>query len=158
MTIYNFDVKTITGDVLSMKEFENKVLLIVNTASKCGLTKQLKELETVYQTYKDKNFEILGFPCGQFKDQELDNNDEIHNFCQRNYGVTFKMFDKIDVNGEQAHPLYKFLKQEAKGVLNSEIKWNFTKFLVDANGTVVKRYAPTTNPLKLTKDIEKLLN
>lgn len=154
---YNFKASNIKGQEISMENYKGKVILIVNTASKCGLTPQFKELEELYKEFKEKGFEILGFPCGQFKDQELQNNSEINNFCQINYGVTFTMFDKIDVNGENAHPLYKYLKKQAKGFLKDDIKWNFTKFLIDRNGNVVKRYAPTTKPQSIKNDIEKLL-
>ena len=140
-----------------MEDYKGKVLLIVNTASKCGLTPQLKELEEIYKDYKDKGFEILGFPCNQFANQDPASNKEISEFCLRNYGVSFTMFEKIDVNGENAHPIYKFLKSNAKGILGSEIKWNFTKFLMDKEGNVVDRFAPTTNPKKIRKDVEKLL-
>lgn len=154
---YNFKASNIKDQEISMENYKGKVILIVNTASKCGLTPQFKELEELYKEFKEKGFEILGFPCGQFKDQELQNNSEINNFCQINYGVTFTMFDKIDVNGENAHPLYKYLKKQAKGFLKDDIKWNFTKFLIDRNGNVVKRYAPTTKPQSIKNDIEKLL-
>ncbi len=154
---YDLSAKNIRGQEISMKEFEGKVLVIVNTASKCGLTPQFEELEKLYKEFQNKNFEILGFPCGQFNDQELNSNDEIHSFCQLNYGVTFKIFDKIDVNGDNTHPFYKFLKHEAKGLLKDDIKWNFTKFLLDDKGNVIKRYAPITAPNKIKKDIEKLI-
>ena len=121
------------------------------------MTSQFSQLEELYKTYKDKGFEILGFPCNQFQNQEPGNNNEIHNFCQLNYGVTFTMFEKIDVNGANALPLYKFLKSETKGFLNSEIKWNFTKFLINKDGEVVRRYAPTTPPMRIKYDIENLL-
>ena len=131
---------------------------MVNTASKCGLTPQFKGLEALYETYKDKGLMVLGFPCNQFANQDPASDDEISQFCELNYGVTFPMFAKIDVNGDGAHPLFKHLKTAAPGLLGSEaIKWNFTKFLVDRNGKVVERYAPTTEPEKIAKDIEKLL-
>ena len=130
----------------------------MNTASKCGLTPQFKELEEIYKEYKEKGLEILGFPCNQFASQDPGSSKEISEFCSLNYGVTFTMFDKIDVNGTGAHPLYKYLKEQASGLFNKEIKWNFTKFLIDANGKVVKRYAPTVRPSKIKKDIEILLN
>ena len=145
------------GQEVRMKEYEGKVILVVNTASKCGLTPQFEGLEELYKEYKDKGLEILGFPCNQFAEQDKGSNEEIHQFCQLNYGVSFTMFEKIDVNGDNAHPLYKFLKREAKGVLNENIKWNFTKFLIDSKGNVVKRYAPITKPQKIKEDIEKLL-
>lgn len=157
MKFYDLEAKTISGQNISMKDYEGKVILVVNTASKCGLTPQFEELEELYKEFKDRGFEILGFPCGQFKNQELSSNDEISSFCQINYGVTFRMFDKIDVNGENTHPIFKYLKSEAKGMFKSDIKWNFTKFLIDSHGHVVKRYAPTTKPSKITKDIDGLL-
>ena len=157
MSFYEFSATDIDNREITMDKYRGKVVLVVNTASKCGLTPQFKELEEVYQQYKDKGFEILGFPCNQFKEQELETNKEINNFCQLNYGVTFTMFDKIDVNGENAHPIYKYLRSQSKGVLGDKIKWNFTKFLIDSEGNVVKRYAPTTKPVKIKKDIEKLI-
>jgi glutathione peroxidase len=154
MSIYDFEVKTISGEVISMDAFKNKVLLIVNVASKCGFTEQYAGLETLYQKYKDKGLVILGFPCNQFMNQEPLNEEEIKSFCSLTYGVTFPMFSKIDVNGENTHPLYKYLKEAKKGLLGSEaIKWNFTKFLVDKNGTVINRYAPATKPESLEVDI-----
>lgn len=158
MNFYDFSAIEINGREISMKDYKGKVVLIVNTASKCGLTPQFKDLEALYQEYKDREFEILGFPCNQFANQDPGSNEEINQFCQLNYGVTFTMFEKINVNGTDTHPLYKYLKSQAKGILNNEIKWNFTKFLIDANGNVIKRYAPKTSPLKVKNDIEKLLN
>ena len=157
MKFYDFSANKMNGMEVKMDEYKGKVLLVVNTASKCGLTPQLTELEEMYKDYKDKGFEILGFPCGQFANQELDSNKEISDFCLINYGVTFTMFEKIDVNGENTHPIYKYLKSNAKGIFGNEIKWNFTKFLVDRNGNVVKRYSPTSEPEKIEKDIESLL-
>ena len=157
MEFYNFSAKNINGKEVSMIDYKGKVLLVVNTASKCGLTPQFEELESLYKEYKDKGFEILGFPCNQFAKQDPGNNKEIGQFCLINYGVTFDMFEKIDVNGPTAHPIYKYLKNEAKGVLSKEIKWNFSKFLIDSEGRVIKRYSPTTKPLKLKEDIENLL-
>lgn len=157
MNFYDFSARKMNRQEVSMKEYEGKVTLVVNTASKCGLTPQFKELEELYKEYKDKGFEILGFPCNQFAKQDSGSNDEIHEFCQLNYGVTFTMFEKIDVNGANAHPLYKYLKSQAKGLLSKEIKWNFTKFLIDSNGNVIKRYAPTVTPLKIKNDIENLI-
>lgn len=158
MEFYNFTARDINGKEVSMNEYKGKVLLVVNTASKCGLTPQFEELESLYKEYKDKGFEILGFPCNQFAKQDPGSNKEIGQFCLINYGVTFNMFEKIDVNGETAHPIYKYLKNEAKGILSKEIKWNFSKFLIDGEGNVIKRYSPTTKPLKLKEDIENLLN
>ena len=153
-TVYEFSVKDRKGKDVSLKEYANEVLLIVNTATKCGFTKQLKGLEELYQKYKDKGLVILGFPCNQFMNQEPLNEEEIKSFCSLTYGVTFPMFSKIDVNGENTHPLYKYLKEAKKGLLGSEaIKWNFTKFLVDKNGTVINRYAPATKPESLEVDI-----
>lgn len=156
-TVHNFNVKMTTGEEKSLRDFSGKALLIVNTASKCGLTPQFKGLQELYDQFADQGLEILGFPCDQFNNQEFANIDETMQFCQMNYGVTFPMFAKIDVNGDNADPLFKFLKEEKKGVLSKNIKWNFTKFLVDQNGHVVERYAPTTEPSQIEKDIEKLL-
>jgi len=156
-TVYDFTVEKPNGEKQSLKEFEGRPLVIVNTASKCGLKGQFKELQELYEEYKDRGLVVLGFPCGQFANQEFDDIEETTNFCQANYGVTFPMYAKINVNGENAHPLFKFLKQEKGGVLGDDIKWNFTKFLIDRNGKVVKRYAPTTSPAKMKKDIEKVL-
>ena len=157
MNFYELSAKDINGQEVGMEEFKGKVLLIVNTASKCGLTSQLTELEEIYKEYKDRGVEVLGFPCNQFANQDPASNKEISNFCLINYGVTFKMFEKIDVNGEKAHPIYKFLKSNAKGILTNDIKWNFTKFLIDKEGNVVERFAPTTKPSKIKNNIEKLL-
>lgn len=157
MKFYDFKVKKMSGQEVKLEEFKGKVVLVVNTASKCGLTPQFKELEEVYKEYKDEGLAILGFPCNQFAKQDNGSNKEINEFCQLNYGVTFDMFEKIEVNGVGAHPLYKYLKKEARGLFGSEIKWNFTKFLVDSHGKVIKRYAPTVAPAKIKGDIEKLL-
>ena len=157
MKFYDFKARKMNGQEVSMNEYEGKVILVVNTASKCGLTPQFKELEALYQDYKPQGFEVLGFPCNQFAKQDSGSNKEIHEFCQLNYGVSFTMFEKIEVNGEGAHPLYRFLKKEAKGLFSSEIKWNFTKFLIDQNGRVIRRYAPTVKPSKIEADIQKLL-
>ncbi|MFS0675008.1 glutathione peroxidase [Ornithinibacillus sp. 179-J 7C1 HS] len=156
MSIYNFSATTLKGEIKDLSEYNGKVLLIVNTASKCGFTPQYEGLQRLYDTYQDKGFEVLGFPCDQFGNQEPGSSDEIADFCQMNYGVTFQMFEKIDVKGDNAHPLFKYLTSEAKGLLTEDIKWNFTKFLVDQNGEVIKRYAPQTTPDKLEKDIVKL--
>lgn len=156
-TVYDFTVKKTNGQEQSLSEYEGKPMLIVNTASKCGLTPQFKGLQELYDQYQEKGLEILGFPCGQFNDQEFNDIDETTQFCQMNYGVSFPMFGKIDVNGAQTDPLFAFLKEQKGGVLTKDIKWNFTKFLVDGNGQVVKRYAPTTEPSKIEKDIETLL-
>jgi len=157
MSIYDFNARDIDGQERELKEFEGKVLLVVNTASKCGFTPQFQGLETLYERMNSEGFEVLGFPCGQFNDQELESAEGIKNFCELNYGVSFPMFDKIDVNGEAAHPLFKHLRKETKGLLGDAVKWNFTKVLVDRNGTVLKRYAPQVDPLDIEKDIRKLL-
>ena len=154
--IYDFIVKKNEKNV-SLEDYKGKVMLIVNTASKCGLTPQFEGLESIYKTYKDKGLSILGFPCDQFAKQEYSDNKKITDFCQINYGVTFPIYDKIDVNGKDAHPLFNYLKSEKKGFLSKEIKWNFTKFLVDKNGKVIKRFAPTVSPDKIIPYIEKLL-
>ncbi|MFV0343203.1 MAG: glutathione peroxidase [Anaerocolumna sp.] len=157
MNFYDFSAKQMDGKEHSMEEYKGKVVVVVNTASKCGLTPQFKELEELYEKYNKEGLEIIGFPCNQFAGQDPSDNEEIHTFCQRNYGVSFPMYEKIDVNGESAHPLYKYLKQEAKGTLGNQIKWNFTKFIVNKDGKVVKRVAPTVNPIKMEEDIKMLL-
>lgn len=157
MNFYDFSANDIYGEEVKMEAYRGKVVLVVNTASKCGLTPQFKDLEALYKEYNDRGLEILGFPCNQFAKQDPGNSEEIHQFCQLNYGVTFAMFEKIDVNGKDAHPLYKYLKNEARGLFSKGIKWNFTKFLIDADGNVVKRFAPTAAPLKIKAHIEKLL-
>ncbi|MCP8968931.1 glutathione peroxidase [Ectobacillus ponti] len=158
MTVYDFSVRTIIGEEKTLRDYEGKVLLIVNVASKCGLTPQYKGLQALYEKYKDQGLEILGFPCNQFMNQEPGTEEEIAGFCELNYRVTFPLFAKIDVNGETAHPLYKYLCKEAPGVLGSKaVKWNFTKFLVDKSGKVLDRYAPQTVPEDLEKDIAKAL-
>lgn len=157
MNFYDLRATKMNGQEVKMEAYKGKVLLVVNTASKCGLTPQFMELEEIYKEYKDRGFEILGFPCNQFANQDPGDNKEISEFCMINYGVTFTMFEKVDVNGENAHPIYQFLKNQQKGIFGDEIKWNFAKFLIDAEGNVVKRYAPTTKPLKLKGDIEKFL-
>ena len=155
---YQFSATSLQGKEMSMKSYEGKVILVVNTASKCGLTPQYEGLEKLYREYKDKGLVILGFPCNQFANQDPSSNEEIGSFCQRNYGVSFPMFAKVDVNGPTAHPLYQYLTSEAKGLLGSSIKWNFTKFLINQKGEVVKRYAPITKPEKIAKDIQRLLS
>ena len=160
-SVFAFSAETLEGRQASLGEFAGKVLLVVNTASQCGFTPQYAGLEKLYRTYKGRGLEVLGFPCNQFGAQEPGSEAEIGAFCQQNYGVSFPMFAKIDVNGEKAHPLYRFLKKEKPGLLGplggGAIKWNFTKFLVDRDGKVVARYASTTKPDSLAKDIEKLL-
>lgn len=155
--IYDFKALTSKGQELDFSQFEGKVLLIVNTASKCGFTPQFEGLEKLNQMYKDKGLVVIGFPCNQFASQDPGTDGEIEGFCQLNYGVTFQIMKKIDVNGEGAHPLFKFLKSRTKGFLGSAIKWNFTKFLVSKDGTEIKRYAPVTKPEKLRTDIEAML-
>jgi glutathione peroxidase len=157
-TIGDFTVTTNRGEELPLAEKQGKVLLVVNTASKCGFTPQYDGLEALYLKYKDRGFEVLGFPCNQFGGQEPGNAEEIAEFCKVNFGVTFPLMQKIEVNGDGASPLYGWLKSEAPGVLGSKrIKWNFTKFLIDREGKVVRRYAPTDKPEKLEQDIEALL-
>lgn len=157
-SVYEFSGKTITGADKSLADFKGQVLFIVNTASKCGFTPQFKGLEALYEKYKDKGLMVLGFPCNQFLSQDPGTNSEISEFCELNYGVTFPMFAKIDVNGDAADPLFKYLTSAAPGLLGSKaVKWNFTKFLVDRNGNVIKRYAPATKPEDIAGDIEKLL-
>jgi len=157
-TVHDFKANSLTGKPVDLSHYRGKVLLIVNTASECGFTPQYKGLEIVYQQFKDKGVEVLGFPCNQFGGQEPGSADEIGTFCERNFGVTFPLFEKIDVNGSDAHPLFKHLKQEAPGLMGTQaIKWNFTKFLVKKDGSVFKRYAPQTKPEELMSDIEKLL-
>lgn len=157
MAVYNFNVEMTDGSEKSLQDYEGKTMLIVNTASKCGLTPQFEGLQELYEKYQDRDFIILGFPCDQFNNQEYDNIEETMQFCQRNYGVTFPMFAKVDVNGEKEHPLFTYLKQQKSGVLSKNIKWNFTKFLVNRSGQVVERYSPTTKPSKIEEDIMKVL-
>lgn len=156
--IYGFQATSLTGAAIDFAQYRGKVLLIVNTASQCAFTSQYKGLEDIYKELNSKSLEVLGFPCDQFGNQEPGNEEEIGEFCERNYGVTFPLFAKIDVNGEHADPLFKYLKRAAPGLLGSEmIKWNFTKFLVRKDGTIYKRYAPQTSPQSLLADINKLL-
>ena len=156
--IYQFEAELLEGDIKALADYKGKVMLIVNTASKCGFTPQFAGLEKLYEKYKPQGLEILGFPCNQFGGQDPGTNKEIGVFCQRNYGVKFPMFAKVDVKGPEAHVIIRFLTLEAKGVLGSQnIKWNFTKFLVGRNGEVLGRYAPTTKPEALEADIEKAL-
>ena len=157
-SIYDFTVNDIHGKPVKLDRYRGKVMLVVNTASECGFTPQYKGLEAVYEKLHDKGLEVLGFPCNQFGGQEPGSEKEIAQFCELNYGVTFPMFAKVDVNGNNTAPLYKFLKSEKPGLLGSEaIKWNFTKFLVDREGNVVKRYAPNDTPESIAKDVEKVL-
>ncbi|BEH14344.1 MULTISPECIES: glutathione peroxidase [Marinobacter] len=157
-SIYDFSVRDIKGNEASMADYKGKVLLIVNTASKCGFTPQFEGLQALHEELGDRGFEVLGFPCNQFMNQDPANEDAISQFCSLNYGVSFPMFAKVDVNGDGAHPLFQFLKREAKGLMGSEkVKWNFTKFLVNRDGQVIRRYAPTAKPADIRADIEKLL-
>jgi glutathione peroxidase len=157
-TVYDFSARTIFGEEKSLIEFEGKVLLIVNTASKCGFTPQFAGLEDLYQRYRDRGLVVLGFPCNQFLHQDPGSPGEILEFCQVNYGVTFPMFDKVDVRGKNKHPLYGYLTKAIPGALGTgAIKWNFTKFLIGRDGRPVKRFAPQAEPAKIAPDIEKLL-
>ena len=156
-SIYDFSAKTLAGHDVSMKQFEGEVLLIVNTASACGFTPQYRGLQQIHEEYAPRGFAVLGFPCNQFGGQEPGNAEEIGAFCETQYQVSFLMFDKVDVNGTHAHPLYNFLKSEKSGLLGQAIKWNFTKFLIDRAGQVVGRFAPTTTPEQLKEKIEALL-
>jgi glutathione peroxidase len=157
-TAHDFNATSLDGKPVPLKEFAGKVMLIVNTASKCGFTPQYEGLEALYQKYRDRGLVVLGFPCNQFGAQEPGSSAEIGSFCEKNYGVSFPMFEKIDVNGDATHPLYQWLKKSARGLLGSErIKWNFTKFLLDRQGNPIERYAPVKKPEDLAKDIETLL-
>lgn len=156
--IYTVNVTKINGDSVKLSDYAGKVLLIVNTASKCGFTPQFKGLETLYKEYNEQGLEILGFPCNQFLNQDPASDNDISEFCSLNYGVTFPMFSKVEVNGANTHPLFKILKSQAKGVMGTEkVKWNFTKFLVNKEGDVVKRYSPNTDPGDIAEDIKNLL-
>lgn len=157
MNIYDFTVKDPQGNDVSLSKYKGEVLLIVNTATGCGFTPQYKGLEELYRKYKDQGFEILDFPCNQFGHQAPGSDAEIGEFCSLNYDTTFPRFKKIDVNGSNAIPLYKWLKKQKGGIFGSAVKWNFTKFLIDRNGKVVKRYSPTTPPFKIEKDIKSIL-
>lgn len=156
-TLSDFSADTLAGLPQDLSAYAGQVVLVVNTASKCGLTPQFEGLEQLQQTYAERGFTVLGFPCNQFAGQEPGTADEIGEFCQRNYGVSFPMFGKIDVNGSAAHPLWKWLRKEKGGLLGSQIKWNFTKFLLGRDGQVIARYAPTTTPGELAVDIEAAL-
>ena len=158
-SIYDYKVDDSQKNPVSLSDYKGITLLIVNVASRCGLTPQYKGLQELYSKYSNKDFEILAFPCNQFGAQEPGSNEEIKEFCDINFNVSFKIFDKINVNGSSASPLFKHLKNEAKGVMGSEaIKWNFTKFLIDNNGSVIKRYSPQTTPDKIDKDLSKILD
>lgn len=154
---YQFSAKSLQGKEISMETYKGKTILVVNTASKCGLTPQFEGLEKLYRKYKDKGFVVLGFPCNQFANQEPGDEKSISEGCLINYGVTFPMFSKVEVNGENAHPIYKYLKKELKGFFSSKIKWNFTKFLIDAEGNPVKRFSPGTVPEKIEPFLERFL-
>lgn len=156
--IYQFEAELLDGENKTFTDYEGKVLLIVNTASKCGFTPQYAGLEKLYEKYKEKGLIVLGFPCNQFGGQEPGTEEQIGAFCEKNYGVTFPMFAKIDVKGPEAHAIFRYLTNNSKGVLGSGIKWNFTKFLINKQGQVINRYAPTTKPDALEEDIEKALN
>lgn len=156
--IYQFSAQNNKNETVELNKFTDKVLLIVNTASKCGFTPQYQGLQTLHDTFEEKGLEILAFPCNQFKQQESGSDEEIQQFCDLHFNIKFPLFSKVDVNGDTAHPLFVYLKQQAPGIMGSKsIKWNFTKFLVNRKGEVVKRYAPTTKPEDITADIEKLL-
>lgn len=157
MSVYRFSARTITGEEKSLSDYEGRVLLIVNTASRCGFTPQYRELQELYETYRDRGLEILAFPCNQFANQEPGSEEEIQKFCEIQYNVTFPLFSKVKVKGPDAHPLFKYLTESAPGMLGKEIKWNFTKFLVNRRGEVVKRYAPQTSPRRIARDIEEWL-
>ena len=157
MSIYEFKVKDAEGNMVDMEEYKGKVFLIVNTATGCGFTPQYEGLQDLYEKYQAKGFEILDFPCNQFGNQAPGSEEEIVDFCQSRYGVTFKQFAKVEVNGENEEPLFTYLKEQKGGLMGKNIKWNFTKFLVDTNGNVVERFAPTTTPDKIEEAISKLI-
>ncbi len=157
-TLTDFTAETLDGQEQPLSEYAGKVALVVNTASQCGFTPQFEGLEKLYQDYADQGLVVLGFPCNQFREQDPGSNAEIGEFCQKNYGVTFPMMSKVDVNGDDAHPLYKWLRTEKSGMLGDKIKWNFTKFLVGKDGRVLKRYGSTTKPEKIAGDIAKALS
>jgi glutathione peroxidase len=158
MSIYDIEVKTIDGKIVKLDKYKNKVMLIVNVASKCGFTYQYEGLEKLHEQYSSQGLSVLGFPCNQFLSQEPGTEEEIQEFCSLTYGVKFDMFSKIDVNGDDTHPLYKLLKGNSSGLMGTDIiKWNFTKFLVDRNGKVIKRYSPSTKPKEIESDIKELL-
>ncbi|WP_260288170.1 glutathione peroxidase [Peribacillus aracenensis] len=158
MSIYEFEVNKINGETISLKEYRGKVMIIVNTASKCGFSPQYDDLQSLYVQYKEDGVVVLGFPCNQFLNQEPGDDLEIDSYCKLNRGITFPMFAKVNVNGKEAHPLFSYLTENAPGVMGSKsIKWNFTKFLIDRNGNIVSRYAPKTKPLDMEEDIKKLL-
>lgn len=151
----DFSARSIDGREVDLADYRGQVVLVVNTASQCGFTPQYQGLQQLHDAYAERGFSVLGFPCDQFGGQEPDEDDEIAGFCERNFGVTFPLFSKVEVNGDDAHPLYQWLRSEKGGVLGSKIKWNFTKYLIGRDGSVVDRYAPTTKPEKIAADIEK---
>ncbi len=155
---YQLKAKKPNGEIIEMKKFKGKTVLIVNTATKCGLAPQFDGLEELHQKYKDKGLVVLGFPCAQFLNQEPETNDTVEEACKINHGVTFQLTEKIDVNGKNTHPVFAYLKSKKGGFLGNRIKWNFTKFLIDKNGNPIKRFAPTDKPEKIEKDILKLIN
>ena len=156
-TLSDFTANTLTGEEQKLSAYDGNVVLVVNTASECGFTPQYQGLQELHTTYADDGFAVLGFPCNQFGGQEPGDAEEIGAFCEKNYGVTFPLFEKVDVNGDQAHPLFRWLREETSGLMGSAIKWNFTKFLIGRDGTVLKRYGSTTTPQKIAGDIEKAL-
>lgn len=157
MSLYELKAIRNDGKEECLDTYKGKVLLVVNTASQCGFTPQYRGLQELYTKYREKGFEVLGFPCDQFGHQEPGSDEEIRSFCERNFGVTFPLFKKIEVNGDNTHPVFEYLKKNAPGLLGERIQWNFTKFLVDGQGKVIKRYAPTTTPEKIESDIKELL-
>ena len=158
MSIYEFEVNKINGETISLEEYRGKVMIIVNTASKCGFSPQYDDLQSLYVQYKEDGIVVLGFPCNQFLNQEPGDDLEIDSYCKLNHGVTFPMFAKVNVKGKEAHPLFSYLTENAPGVMGSKsIKWNFTKFLIDRNGNIVSRFAPKTKPLEMEEDIKKLI-
>lgn len=157
MSFYEFNINKPNGDKLELNNYKGKLILVVNTATKCGLSPQFKGLEELHQKYQEKGLVVLGFPCAQFLNQEPESNETVEQACELNYGVTFQLTEKIDVNGSKEHPIYTFLKKEKGGFLGSRIKWNFTKFLIDLNGNVIERYSPTTLPERIEEDIIKFL-
>ncbi|CEG33427.1 glutathione peroxidase [Peribacillus castrilensis] len=158
MSIYEFEVNKINGETISLEEYKGKVMIIVNTASKCGFSPQYDDLQSLYVQYNEDGVVVLGFPCNQFLNQEPGDDLEIDSYCKLNHGVTFPMFAKVNVKGKEAHPLFSYLTENAPGVMGSKsIKWNFTKFLIDRNGNIVSRFAPKTKPLEMEEDIKKLI-
>lgn len=157
MNFYDLEVAKPNGEILKMSEFRGKPVLVINTATQCGLTRQFEGLEKLHQDFKNKGLIVIGFPCNQFRNQEPLTNENMETVCEQEYGVTFQLTEKIDVNGKDTHPIFAYLKNELKGVLGKRIKWNFTKFLINKEGTPIKRYSPTTKPENITSDIEKVL-